>query len=318
MSEGECKRMQQTMSKIFFATLFMPCILTAELVRINFSVVDDTGRPLPEAVVEYYTEGKILAPYKKAPTQNFTCKTDETGRAVERFECWDGYVHCHLKKDGYYPMDVRDISFGANYDARTGKTSFSTNCQAVAVVLKKVRNPVRMVHHRGWKGDIRLPSNKGVWGFDLEAFDWVLPYGTGRIADFVVQYERVENDDESRTKGCLLFPESYSGAYLKKKDACKSFPIDYMVDSNMTFVARYEFESSYNKRDKTYFDKRIAEKDEYLVVRSRVKVDDQGVVKKANYSHIQGPIGIGRYFTITDCYFNPRENDQNLEYIFDR
>lgn len=54
--------------------------------------------------------------------------------------------------------------------------------------------------------------------------------------------------------------------------------------------------------------------DEYMVIRSRVVLDENGKVIRANYSQIQGPFNIGSSIEFKDSYFNPTVNDTNLEY----
>ena len=53
--------------------------------------------------------------------------------------------------------------------------------------------------------------------------------------------------------------------------------------------------------------------DEYIVIRTRTKCDDNGRVVSAHYAKIYGPIGFGGEFTCTGLYFNPNDNDTNLE-----
>ena len=58
----------------------------------------------------------------------------------------------------------------------------------------------------------------------------------------------------------------------------------------------------------------IIGKDEYMVLRTRVKCDDKGNIKEANYSKILGPFGKGKGGVETmETVFNPRVNDPNLE-----
>ena len=57
----------------------------------------------------------------------------------------------------------------------------------------------------------------------------------------------------------------------------------------------------------------IATGDEYMVLRTRVKLDPDGKVIEANYSKILGPFRFG-YAVESPCVvFNHRVNDSNLE-----
>ena len=299
---------------------FTPCALLAELVNIDFHVTDYDDNPLPDVNIKYYTDGKLIAPYASTKRKRMFCKTEQDGKASDRFLCWDGEVDCYFKKDGYYPVSVRRVSYGSNYDIETDRTTFATNRQSVAVKMKPIRNPVKMVHHTGRKWTIKMPANKGEWGFDLEKFDWTAPFGKGEIADFMITFELNETEDARWVDGCLRFVQPGAGAYVKKMDSCLPFPIDHEVNTNETFATRFDFSWHHDKKKTTraYSEKNIVEKDEYLVIRSRVKLDDKGNVEKANYSHVQGAMGLGLWFVIPHCYFNPRVNDLNLEYEQER
>ena len=58
----------------------------------------------------------------------------------------------------------------------------------------------------------------------------------------------------------------------------------------------------------------VITKDEYMVVRSRVKYGDSGNVISANYSKIIGPAFFSGGVNFTESVFNPRPNDTNLEF----
>ena len=302
------------MNKLFIA-LFLPFQLMAELVEIDFKVVDYANNPLPNVQIDFYTDGKILAPYIKSPKKHLSLTTDKDGRASDRFHCWDGFVHCYFKKVGYYPISVRDIMYGASYNARTNTTTFATNLQQVAVKMKPIVNPIDMIHHRIGKGDIKYPSANGAWGFDLQVFDWVHPWGSGIVADFIVHYAWVENAELMEAKGYIEFPVSSSGAYVKMMDDCTQFPIEHQVNTNEQFISTFPFSNHTNKKTGKYSAQRILSDHEYLVIRSRVKKDRDGNIIEAFYSHIKGPFMFGKYSVIGDCYFNPNKNDLNLEYV---
>jgi hypothetical protein len=53
---------------------------------------------------------------------------------------------------------------------------------------------------------------------------------------------------------------------------------------------------------------------EYMVIRSRVKCDEQGNIISANYSKILGPAGFAGLINLEESVFNPRPNDTNLEF----
>ena len=303
------------MRNVLMLALIIPLALHAQRVRMDFIVKDYDGNPLDGVKIEYCTSGKLIAPYINAPDIENVCMTDADGKASDRFLCWDGEVDCYFKKDGYYPVSVLGVRYGANYDIETDRTTFATNRQSVAVKMKKQKNPQPMIYHHEAERR-RVPSRKRV-GYDLKVGDWVAPDGKGIVPDFMVycEYDETERTITSLC-GYIEFDRPGSGAYLRKKDSCLQFPIDYLADTNAIYASRFEF--SYQKDGPARHSRRVAEDDEYLVVRSRTRLDKDGKIAEANYSHIQSPFIIGNYLTIESSYFNPRVNDLNLEYEQER
>ena len=307
------------MRNVLMLALIIPLALHAQRVRMDFIVKDYDGNPLDGVKIEYCTSGKLIAPYINAPDIENVCMTDADGKASDRFLCWDGEVDCYFKKDGYYPVSVLGVRYGANYDIETDRTTFATNRQSVAVKMKKQKNPQPMIYHHEAERR-RVPSRKRV-GYDLKVGDWVAPDGKGIVPDFMVYCEYDETEDARWVEGCLRFVQPGAGAYVKKMDSCLPFPIDHEVNTNETFATRFDFSWHHDKKKTTraYSGKNIIEEDEYLVIRSRVKLDDKGNIEKANYSHVQGAmLGLLHWFVIPHCYFNPRVNDLNLEYEQER
>jgi hypothetical protein len=53
---------------------------------------------------------------------------------------------------------------------------------------------------------------------------------------------------------------------------------------------------------------------EYLILRTRSKVDKDGRLESAHYAKIYGPLYVSRSGLALTAYFNPKENDPNLEF----
>ena len=106
-----------------------------------------------------------------------------------------------------------------------------------------------------------------------------------------------------------------AGFALLRKDMCSEMKSVYTASTN---------DSTYSE---TYFKqvKRIVENgtcredrlpdDEYLVFRTRTKVDDEGRLLSAHYGKIYGPFEYKVNFVMESrgIYFNPTANDPNLE-----
>ena len=109
------------------------------------------------------------------------------------------------------------------------------------------------------------------------------------------------------------------GAYFGKQTGCKEFPSTYCANTNAVFKNRLPFMFVKKDSDDKRIDWRdIATSDEYMVLRTRVKLDPDGKVIEANYSKILGPFRFGdwcgKWVILTRCaVFNPRVNDSNLE-----
>ena len=54
-------------------------------------------------------------------------------------------------------------------------------------------------------------------------------------------------------------------------------------------------------------------KEDYLILRTRTKVDSDGNLISAHYSKVYGPIYVEGIFYFRSYAFNPNENDTNLE-----
>lgn len=61
------------------------------------------------------------------------------------------------------------------------------------------------------------------------------------------------------------------------------------------------------------YDERLASGGQYLVMRTRAKLNEDGKVVECNYSKFLGNVSIGRRFSFFESVFNPRANDPNLE-----
>ena len=109
----------------------------------------------------------------------------------------------------------------------------------------------------------------------------------------------------------------FDGFYLARKDGTGSqFKCIYEADTNRIYETEIEF--SYERlidpvSGRSAYKNKMLEPDEYLVLRIRSETDEEGRLIKANYAKICAPLFAAFYgFQIT-TYFNPNENDPNLE-----
>lgn len=299
---------------LLFLGVFLSPVCFGELVCLRFSVTDYDGRPIQGATIALETAKKRILPYARAEYKEFSCTTDKEGLAAERFFCWDGKVLCTVSAEGFYPERIRDVGFKTNYDRKNKETVFLEDEKHVAIKLRMIKNPQKLVRHRILKGNVSFPSKDGVFGYDLEIGDWVKPNGLGEHADFSLDYHWVEDEEGVRCRGAVIFTEKGAGAYVASKSSCAAFPVAYEANTNFVYETSIPFVCCNNPTTGVSTYQNPLGSDEYMVIRSRVVLDEKGKIVKANYSQIHGPFAIGRYIEFKDSYFNPTVNDTNLEY----
>jgi len=113
--------------------------------------------------------------------------------------------------------------------------------------------------------------------------------------------------------GRIEFDEK-CGAYVKKCTGNENFPSTYGADTNKTYVSDIPIRIVAQKGNVWLHEGKVVESDEYMVIRSRVKCDEQGKIVSANYSKLIGPVRFGSSVDIFQSVFNPRPNDTNLEF----
>ena len=140
----------------------------------------------------------------------------------------------------------------------------------------------------------------------------------GKIADFHIERFCVTTNGVKTTYGWIDFAPG-CGAYKRSTTGDESFPTTYEADTNAFFLSRIPFECSIVS-GRTVHVERLLEKDEYMVLRTRVMTNDVGVVTNCNYSKILGPMTVTGPRASFDkvkfkaLIFNPTSNDPNLEY----
>ncbi|WP_303909249.1 carboxypeptidase-like regulatory domain-containing protein [Thiohalomonas denitrificans] len=273
---------------------------TAPVVRIEVTVTDESGAPVPDA--------RVGAVYYGA-TDHYTDVelTDEKGIAVVSGRTVYA-VPFSVSKLGYYPGGKKIMPPADETEAGLKK---------VAVVLRKKRNSIPLYAIK-YSGEIPVAEE---WvGFDLQKADWVSPFGKGVFSDLLLRYEgeflgidnargelklRFPNDGDGMRQTDRLYPESsfktpyeapVGGYHLK---AMKWFQaIGYDMDQKLV-----------PNEAKTYF------------FRIRTVTSKEGEIESALYGKLYGDIQYslrslrGGVSSIKFMYYlNPTPNDRNLEF----
>ena len=274
------------------------------LARITFLVVDDEGRPVPDATIAggFYNHGR--------GSHGFSRQTGADGTVTLEDLCvWE--VNFHADKTGYYETRSRHDFYKAGFDCVKDGRWIPWN-PTVEVVLKRKVNPVAMfVKPRLHK--VVPPKQNSYLGYDLQMADFVSPYGRGTNTDFCLKYkfEKGESLLFYRSSVSIVFTNHFDGIYKALLDKSSAFATDYDADTNATYATKMAFE--YDRlHKKIELDTRL-KKNEYLVLRVRSIVDRNGNLSAANYAKIsefmEADMG-GVWFT---SYFNPETNNTSLE-----
>ncbi|NBB78348.1 MAG: hypothetical protein GVY36_02725 [Verrucomicrobia bacterium] len=147
---------------------------------VNVKIVNEDGVPLSDAEVNVsFSDSRYKEGYEGKVQQS-----DENGKASFSGMGRLGIL-LWVKKEGYYPYG----DYPAERErlmAEEGETVYRE------VVLRTIRNPIRLYAKRTFVGDslrrYTIPEMDKWLGFDFEAGDWVEPHGSGKEADILVRY----------------------------------------------------------------------------------------------------------------------------------
>ncbi len=271
--------------------------------KVVFSVVDEEGSPIANALVDasFALNGRGTDVRKNT---NVKGDVELKGKSV-------GEIVYTVKKDAFYMTSgtllLRDFSRQKPL-IKDGKWQpYGTNCN---IVLKPRKNPIPMNVCHFHKGVV---TNVPI-GFDLRKGDYVTPYGNGEVADFTFTInERQDSVFRLFATLSISFTNALDGAYIKEKDMFSDFVSIYNADTNAVYKRQFLFEyDSRNPRKK--IDTSLSDR-QYLVLRTRTKVNERNEIVEAYYSKLYGRMSFTHGHLSFDAYFNPVLNDTNLEFI---
>ena len=225
-----------------------------------------------------------------------------------------GDVYVSVDKKGYYHSEVKiDLTAGETRNVNCGK--WTPGEIVTNIVIRKVIKPVKLITPQ-WSKGFLIPQGGVAMGLDLEKQDWVKPWGNGEIADFEVMYK---SDGKRRFEysGASLkinFIRPFDGAYKSKLNKTSALQTIHQADTNLVYQNVFKF---WEKRDGKRFIGESLSDDEYLVLRTRSRVDKEGKFVGGQYSMISGlmfgwsdkAFGAIRFRS----HINPTFNDPNLE-----
>ena len=274
--------------------------------KLTFRVTDSLGNPVTNADVR---AGFFLEKGSHAVVG----KTDTNGMFTVEGLCSDD-MGCSFKKEGYYQTEYRHRF--ASYDSNVLKDGkWQPWNPTIEITLKEKRNPIPM-YVKNLK--VYFPQNQLV-GFDCRKGDLVAPHGTGSEADFLFTVIETSTSRIDFQRQLIISSVNQDEGFIRlKKDSWSVLVSEHEAPSNR-YIPKVETLFVYDSKPNPV-DTRIGE-DEYLVFRSRIKKDDEGKIIHSNFGKIYGRIKSGESDKGNDVgyvqflyYFNPDDNDRNLEF----
>lgn len=287
---------------------FNRAVLKGADASIRLSVVNDDGVAVSNASVRVFMG------------MNFKPKgywieglTDENGQFSIRGKTCGDEINMFVSKGGYYGSR-RKLCYslmGKEHEVKDGKWMPYGGIELMR--LREKRHPVNL---RQFAFVHRPVPVTNVWiGVDMEAGDFVKPYGTGIESDLevYVEWDGLPPPDSRHCKASLRFPRKMSGAYY----------VNCIQESDYKYVYEAVKETPYPEkelktvgRDSGGYVKR-PDNMRLAVVRCRCTMDDDGKVKSACYGYIKvfyvDASWDGMPTLLLSGVFNPTPNDTNLE-----
>ncbi len=283
--------------------------------KVTFKVVDMNGNPISN---EDVTLGF-------SPTIGFSGKTDEHGFFTGRGRTESDYVFSVAQdSDKYYRTRFSKQIAHWKYYPKDGK--WKPWNETIEVVVKEKLNPIPMYVRSASHFPKTIPRTNEWIGYDFEKDDWLSPDGMGVIADIEIFLTGIHTNDIKENFLKIRFPYPMSGAVFMKKDFNSSLMSIYHADPTANYQAEIIFKDVYVKRGDQFYTRpdssSLLKKEDYLIFRTRTKVDENGNLLEARYGKIYGPLefhllkennNIAAKQVRIRYHLNPTINDTNLE-----
>lgn len=265
---------------------------------IVYEIVDTENHPVEGAHVTIYwsdTKGGVAKGV-----------SDRSGR-VTLSSNRGSLLTVAVEKEGYYR--TRGEIWEGNLRTAPPK-SFT-------VTLKRIINPVPMVHRRI---STEIPRLNEPVGFDLEEGDWVSPHGKGKRADVVLTAtKRLDGTFDWEATLVIRFPDPHNGIqefYASRYETRKQ--ISQFIAPHEAPDQGYNSELIYRVYRLNDNNEDYRKEDRNYIFRTRSVVDENKFIK-SNYGWIRGEIDfrvIYRSETLPlefEYYYNPNPESRSLE-----
>ena len=280
--------------------------------KIVLRCIDQNGQVVSNATV---SSGVTLDGNPETSTQ-INGKTDKDGCFVVEGKS-NGELGYYFTKEGFYnTWEVKQLAKFPEVFVSNGR--WQPYGMTNTVVLKRKVNPVAMYAADRGSHYTLIPKVGEPLGFDLTVGDWVSPNGRGKTRDFDVTYIR---DGEGRAftsqELILSVRDPFAGFQKVPCDTYSAFRSPYRADTNAVYEQEIRFSFKRPGGTGRYIDGQMKD-DECVILRTRPRVDEDGRLISAHYGKIYGPLSFGVSYDAPGSmkilhYFNPNENDPNLE-----
>ena len=282
--------------------------------KITVHVVDDQGHSL----IKFPVGMGVISGWKPGEgfgtdlTESWTNITDANGMTTATHKCYNPKIGVWVQGiNGYYSSRIT-----YNYtNAIAGKLQPWN--PTVEFVVKPILNPIPMyARNLGVMGsNFKLPAKNTPIGFDLEAADFVAPYGKGTSSDFIFTLSDIAstNATQKPTESALTI------TFPNKGDGIQPVISSEINQGSVFSLPRYAPEGGYQatlvqKYSQVWVHGRLQENQNYFY-RVRTVLDGSGNVKSALYGKIAGPIQFRSNGRLQFTYYlNPNNNDRNMEF----
>ena len=277
--------------------------------RIVLSIIGDDGQPVSNATVRVLMGMNFR---ERAYYINGVTSTD--GKFVIEGTTTGNEIEIDVSKDGYYRTSEKlcFISMGNEYNVKDGR--WQPWGMELQLRLRVIRNPIALV------GDVNgyyVPETNKWIGFDMKRADWVLSGHKGNMSDFEVflEWDGLPSRDSKLLKLHFRTVDPKGGFYYADSVRESRFSGVYTASTNEVLQQAFSCQTA-QKEGRII--KEGLPHSKLLVLRSRCICDQEGILKKANYSAISW-IAVegsrkGKGEMLLSYSFNPTPNDTNLEH----
>ena len=281
--------------------LLAACADRGPVAKVTIRVVDEDNKGVNGALVKV----GFLSNLEKNKEWVVEGTANSEGKFTAEAKT-NGLVGAVITKDGYYESTA-DIPF----TKKEGSRWLPWNVEVI-VVLRRIGDPVPMYARNA---QIQIPQREKNFGFDLIRYDWVMPYGKGKNADFVFKITGSYTNEHDFTRTLTIAtPNGCDGLQLVKEDTHYGSRLKlprYAPETGYTKIVTKTITAVPSKPIETD----SAEENNY-VFRTRSQRD--GSTCKAMYGKIIGDFdfsaGEGKKASIRFRYYLNPDYSTNLEF----